>query len=234
MDDALLRLIVTFPIFIFSLTIHEAAHAITAQWGGDKTSAYLGRVSLNPIVHMDPLGTVIVPFFGALSGIPLIGWAKPVPVVEENFRRGDSYGVIVALAGPFSNLLIALFTVVFYMAWLAVYHSLPGDTHLALAAVDGIVGQLAFFMILINIALMTFNLIPLPPLDGSHVLWHWFIKRRPQLHQAFFTVRQFSMFLLLALLWTGAIGIVFRVVAFPLLQFFLAMAAFPVNTFVIG
>lgn len=202
--------ILTYPIFLLALSFHEMAHAISAKWGGDLTSAYQGRVTMNPLAHIDPIGTVLMPALMAIStGIPLIGWAKPVPVVDVNFRRGDSYGVIVALAGPFSNLLLAFASVVllqFYYVF-ALLGWIPD------AEWTGYVRLLLFYSIQINIFLMIFNLIPVPPLDGSHVLWHWFVKRRPAFHEAFHTARQYGFLILIALiyfnfltLWFGLFG----------------------------
>lgn len=229
MENILATILFTFPVFLFSLSIHEAAHAITAKWGGDMTSAYLGRVTINPLPHIDPIGTVVVPIIGAASGFPLIGWAKPVPVVEQNYRRGDGYGVIVAMAGPFSNLLIALFTVVFAQFYFALAVGLEARGIPLLANYLGPVSTVVQYMILINLALMMFNMIPIPPLDGSHLLWHGFIKRRPEFHNIFFTVRQMGFILLLMLLWIGVIPALFRFIVFPMFGFLYGLAQLPLG-----
>ncbi len=225
--DLILRVLIMLPIFLFSLSVHEAAHAITAKWGGDLTSAYLGRVTLNPVPHIDPIGTIIVPIFGIMSGFPIIGWAKPVPVAETNFHRGDGYGVIVALAGPFSNLLIALFTVVFAQIYLVLAVLLEMRGIGLLANYTDPVFTAVQYMILINVVLMVFNMIPIPPLDGSHVLWHGFVKQRPEWHQLFFTVRQFGFIILLGLLWIGVVGAIFRTVGWPLIGFLTGLINLP-------
>jgi Zn-dependent protease len=227
--ELIVRLALTIPVFLFALTVHEAAHAITARWGGDMTASYLGRVTLNPIPHIDPIGTIILPFIGAMSGIPLIGWAKPVPVVEQNFRRGDGYGVIVALAGPFSNLIIALFSTDLYSVYLVTLQIFFPEQYLLRLGSFNLLDQFFLYMIIINLALMAFNLMPIPPLDGSHVLWHWFVKHRPEFHEYFFMARRFGFIILLALLWTGAIERLFVWIVFPITGLMMFLANLPLD-----
>lgn len=216
-QDAFLTLLLTFPIFLFSLSVHEAAHALTAAYGGDMTSAYQNRITLNPLPHIDPVGTIMIPVLAALfGGLPLIGWAKPVPVVEQNFRRGSNYGVIVAMAGPFSNLLIALFTVAVAQIWYLLLATTDGFGGAIPQNAVNMVGQFITYMILINLVLMAFNMIPIPPLDGSHLLWHWFVKSRPKYAEIFFTVRQYSYIILIGLLMFGVISFIFTLVVFPI------------------
>jgi len=107
-DINIAQLFIAFIVLLFSLTVHEAAHAWTADRLGDPTARLLGRVSLNPIVHADLIGTVIFPLMAMVSGIPLIGWAKPVPVLVSRLKHGRKDFVLVAAAGPASNLLIAV------------------------------------------------------------------------------------------------------------------------------
>lgn len=223
--ESYLQIIVfTFPIFLFSLSVHEAAHAITAAWGGDLTSAYQGRVTINPIPHIDIFGTILIPLLGPLIGIPLIGWAKPVPVNSLNLRRGENYDLVVALAGPFSNFLIACFAVVVLQFVLLGFGLMGAGGNNVLPE---IVQQFFLYLIFINFALMFFNLIPVPPLDGSWVLWHVLMKRTPALQQVFFTIRQFGMMILLLLLWFGILGIYFRLIVFPIAFAFLDFALVP-------
>jgi len=181
------ELILMIPVFLLSLTVHEAAHALTAKWGGDMTASYQGRLTLNPIAHIDPIGTIVIPIIAAISHVPLFGWAKPVPVAEENFRKRN-WGVVVALAGPGSNFLLILLTALTLKVLITLGVQMPDS-----------VGLLAGLMIQINLILMLFNLIPIPPLDGSHLLWHLVIKGRGHLYPAFFTLAQFGMFVLLGL-----------------------------------
>jgi len=180
-----------FGVLLISLTIHEAAHAWTADKLGDSTARMLGRVSLNPLVHIDWIGTVLLPLMSALSGLPLIGWAKPVPVRTSNLRHPRRDFMIVAAAGPISNLLQAF-------AAAALLHAVwsPGE---ALQAPMAFVSAL-LVAVQINLLLAFFNLIPVPPLDGGNVLLGLL---PPRLAASFGQIRQFGFLILYALLFTG-------------------------------
>lgn len=186
------------PVFLLSLTVHEFAHALTANWGGDRTATYQGRLTLNPIAHIDPIGTLVVPIIAAISSIPLFGWAKPVPVQEANFRK-PNWGVVVALAGPGSNLILILLTAIIMKI---LYWLIPDQLPRAVVV-------LGVLMIQINLVLMLFNLIPIPPLDGSHVLWHLVIKGRAHLYPAFFALGQFGLIALMLMFWIPQTGRLF-------------------------
>ncbi|HEY3627904.1 MAG TPA: site-2 protease family protein [Terracidiphilus sp.] len=175
-----------FVLLIFSLSVHECAHAWTASRLGDQTARLQGRVTLNPINHIDPIGTLLLPaiiIFGPLIGMSmfsgvLIGWAKPTPVITRNFtkiRRDDN---LVTLAGPASNVLLALLSLV---VLLGVIHAVPDGRAVVLYTLRGqllpgvppslqAVVLLGIAAIEINLALFFFNLLPIPPLDGSRLL----------------------------------------------------------------
>jgi Zn-dependent protease len=158
------QLLTAFLILLFSLTIHESAHAWTADRLGDPTARLLGRVSLNPLVHIDPIGTILFPLLGVLSPVPLIGWAKPVPVNISRLRRHRRDYVLVAAAGPASNLILALLAS-------SVLHALPAPAAVINGALElGPVANVAMRMIEINVLLALFNMVPVPPLDGGNVL----------------------------------------------------------------
>jgi Zn-dependent protease len=148
-------LVAWFAILIVSLSVHEAAHAWTADRLGDSTARLLGRLTVNPLKHIDLIGTVIFPLLAVYSGLPLIGWAKPVPVNMQRLRSPRRDFAVVALAGPVSNLVLAAI----------------GAGLVSVAAEGpGISGNLLIRFAQINVLLAVFNLIPVPPLDGGNVL----------------------------------------------------------------
>ena len=155
------------PILLFSVVIHEYAHARVALAQGDDTALSLGRVTLNPLRHIDPIGTVLVPLgLWAMQAGFLFGWARPVPINAgkfRNYRRGD---ILVSLAGVGANFALAIVCTLVAVAALRVEDSM-GATAVTAALV-----RVARFGILFNLILGVFNLVPLPPLDGSHVLYH--------------------------------------------------------------
>jgi Zn-dependent protease len=156
------HILIAFAVLLFSLTVHEAAHAFTADRLGDSTARRLGRVSLNPAVHVDPIGTILFPLIAIATNLPVIGWAKPVPVNGRNLRNYRRDFMIIAAAGPASNLVLA---VVAAMVWRVL--SGGGMDAQATPAVVITVLQRA---LVINVLLAVFNMIPVPPLDGGNVL----------------------------------------------------------------
>ena len=154
--------LIILSVLLFSLTVHEMAHAVTADWYGDPTARRLGRISLNPAVHVDPIGTVLLPVLGLLAGGFVFGWAKPVPVNPANLQHFRRDFLVIAAAGPASNILLAIGASMLLGA-------VPGG----LGASDGLPGAMAtigFAMLQLNLLLAVFNMLPIPPLDGGNVL----------------------------------------------------------------
>lgn len=189
-----------------SLSFHEAAHAWAANRLGDPTARQLGRLTLNPLVHIDWIGTVLFPLIAISSGIPLIGWAKPVPVDMRNLREPRRDFALVALAGPVSNLI------------LAVGIGLIFETYLASAEEPGMLAQTLFMAVVLNVMLAVFNMIPVPPLDGGNVLMGlvpWQVARKID------WLRPYGFFVIYALMLTGVLAAIMRPVQRFLLSFLL-------------
>jgi Zn-dependent protease len=186
--------LIAFAVLLFSLTFHEFAHAWTADRLGDPTARLLGRVSFNPIVHADPIGTVLFPLLALIGNLPIIGWAKPVPVVISRLRRQRSDFVLVAAAGPASNLILAVAASVILTA-------VPIDP--VVLEAPGVAASIVTFLSLaisLNILLAVFNMLPIPPLDGGNVLSGLLpLKFAAVLDQ----VRPYGFLILYALLFTN-------------------------------
>jgi Zn-dependent protease len=187
-------IVVSIAIVLLSLTVHEAAHAWSADRLGDPTARLLGRVSLNPLVHIDLIGTVLLPLIAAVSGFPIIGWAKPVPVNVSRLRHTRRDFMLVAAAGPASNVLLAMLAAI--LVQVLPSSSVYQANHLDLATVMFIAGA-------INISLAVFNLIPIPPLDGGNVLAGLL---PPDAAVIFDKLRPFGFVILYVLMFTGILG----------------------------
>ena len=186
-DIDLVPLLTGLAVLLCSLTVHEAAHAWAADRLGDSTARRLGRLSLNPAVHIDPLGTIVFPLIAMASGLPIIGWAKPVPVntakLRENWRQKF---MLVAAAGPASNLALATIAAII----LRVFAISPWF----LSALET--------TIFVNVLLAVFNMVPVPPLDGGNVLSG--LLTGP-MAEAFDRLRPYSFLILYGLMFTGTL-----------------------------
>ena len=184
-----------FLVLLFSLTVHEAAHAWSAQRLGDDTARMLGRVSLNPAVHIDPIGTILFPLIALLTSLPVLGWAKPVPVNILNLRGNwkEKY-MVIAAAGPASNLVMAAAAAVGLRMLNA------GDPD---GFAEGLVPSLLEWTVRLNVLLAVFNMIPVPPLDGGNVLSGLL---RGQASEMFDRLRPYGFLILYGLLLTGIVS----------------------------
>lgn len=179
---------------LLAITLHEAAHGWVAQKLGDHTARLQGRLSLNPLAHVDPVGTVLLPIILLVIGGFMFGWAKPVPVDPRNFKKPREHMAIVALAGPMSNFIMALFWVVMLSLALHGLASTWIGYPLSLMAQAGVT---------INLILMVLNLFPLLPLDGGRILVGM-LKPVPALKYA--RLEPYGFWILLALIFTGVLG----------------------------
>ena len=159
-------------VLLFAICVHESAHAWVANRLGDPTAKMLGRISLNPLVHIDPMGTIIMPLLLILLGFPPFGWAKPTPVDTRNFKNLVRDDILTAVAGPVSNFVTAFLSVI---ALAIILHGSSRGIGQDFRGTDVAtpLAKLFSYAILINVVLAVFNLIPLPPLDGSHVIRHF-------------------------------------------------------------
>ncbi len=160
-SEKIISFLTFLPMFLLSITVHEFAHAVIAKRMGDDTAQKMGRLTLNPFKHADIIGTLIMPIASFASGFALIGWAKPVPIDRRKFKNQMRDDALVSFAGPASNFLLAI---IFFIFFFLTYQG---------SASDYII-NLLWYGVFFNIFLFAFNLLPIPPLDGSHILFDIF------------------------------------------------------------
>jgi Zn-dependent protease len=196
LDINVAQIFISFIVLLFSLTVHEMAHAYTADRLGDPTARLLGRVSLNPIVHADLIGTIVFPLIASISGVPLIGWAKPVPVSVRRLRNPRRDYVIVAAAGPVSNLALAILAAI-ALRMLVISPMTIGEPNISVP-----LATLLGHAIQINVLLAVFNMLPIPPLDGGNVLAGLL---PVSLMRPFNAIRPYGFLVIYALMLTGGL-----------------------------
>ncbi len=208
MEHILLKISIMLVPALLAVTLHEVAHGFLAERLGDPTARLLGRLTLNPLKHLDPIGTIALLIFG-------FGWARPVPVNPNNLRNANNDMIWVSLAGPAANLMMALFAALLLRGVVHVAAMLPEGSQLI--AFIRPIGLMAAFGLYINVILCLFNLLPIPPLDGGRVLMGVLPERQSQLLRR---LEPFGMLLIVFLifgtsLWRTAFGpMVHHVVAF--------------------
>jgi len=159
--------LILFGCLVVAVILHELSHGVVALWLGDDTAKRAGRLTLNPIPHIDPFGSIILPAMGALAGLPIFGYAKPVPVDPRHLRHPRRDMIFVSLAGPTTNLLLMVAGALVARALYRNGGVLPGTIS---QSTSDVLIEIAFYFALVNLLLGLFNLIPIPPLDGSALL----------------------------------------------------------------
>lgn len=212
-------------VLMLAFSVHECAHAWVAWRLGDPTAKMLGRITLNPLKHLDPFGSVIFPLIGLYYGGMLFGWAKPTPVSPRNFKNYRRDDILVSLAGPASNLLMASGALILL---LLIKHAVPGGpvaigtarflAHHVPVPTENLpslfpIVLFLYYAILLNLLLFVFNLIPVPPLDGSHILRHFLPYNALQIYDR---IGMFGMFIIMII---GG-GFIFRIFLYPLQSIF--------------
>ncbi len=192
MPTLLVKIALLAPPILISIILHEIAHGVVANHFGDDTAKRAGRLTLNPIPHIDPVGSIVLPLALSVMGSPFVfGWAKPVPVSFRNLRNPKRDMVAVALAGPGTNIILALVS--------------ASAAHIGNAVGADWFTAMAIIGVQINVVLAVFNLVPILPLDGGRVLFG-LLPREPAL--AFARLEPYGMLIVMALLFTGTLGAV--------------------------
>jgi Zn-dependent protease len=190
------RIVLSFPVLLLAFCVHEFMHAWVALKQGDDTAYMLGRVTLDPRAHIDPIGSILFPLVGAFTGAPIIGWARPTPTNPRkyrNYKRGD---ILVSMAGVVGNLALAVLFALLHLVAVLIASG-TGPTPLLVTA-----DKLFQIGVWLNIMLIFFNLLPVPPLDGSHVLYHLLPANLAHAYRQLFP---YGMFILYALLFAKAL-----------------------------
>jgi Zn-dependent protease len=206
----ILTYVIQFATVLFAISIHEAAHGWMANLFGDPTAKNQGRVTLNPIAHIDLVGTIIFPLLLIAMGAPVFGWAKPVMVNPYNLRNPRRDHMFIAAAGPGSNILASISTIIIFIVL----------KRLSIITLNnpGIIALILFYLIIINIFLALFNLIPIPPLDGSGILEGLL---KGQALESYQKIKPYGFIILIVIIYAGFLDILAR----PILNFVIGLLA---------
>ena len=204
-SERLINFLMFLPIFLLSISVHEYSHAFFANKYGDDTAKKLGRLTLNPFKHIDLVGSVIMPLAAFASGFALIGWAKPVPVDRRNFSDPLKNDAVVSFAGPLSNFILSALLFVLFLISVNIF----GEQ-------NSIISNLLWYGVFLNVFLFAFNLLPIPPLDGSHILFDLFPNK---LTAKYLNLDLYGSLLLLVFIFSPLWGIFMKIVNFSYYSF---------------
>jgi len=213
---SIIDIIIRIFVLLFALSVHEAAHAWAALKLGDPTAYRLGRITLNPIPHIDPIGTIIFPLMLIVMRAPfLFGYAKPVPVNPLNLRNPKRDNLLISAAGPLSNLTVAFLA---FMGMIILKYLDP-NVFVSRGGFSYLILLILYKTIILNVILATFNLIPIPPLDGSGVLMGFLSDESAQ---KFEQIRPYGMIIIVILWFAGVLRVIFGI-AFGIVDFFMKL-----------
>ncbi len=212
----IVTIIISLFVILFAITIHEAAHGWAAYKLGDPTAHIMGRITLNPIPHIDPIGTVLMPAILIIMGAPPFGWAKPVPVNPANLKNPKRDNMLVSAAGPAANLLAAFVSLIAIVFLKSVNPNTSSFIRSFLMGRGGIQGGfrpleglavILFYAVFLNVLLAVFNLIPIPPLDGSGIISGFLSEEASRMYDK---IRPFGFIIILGLLYLGLLNLIIR------------------------
>ncbi|MDL2718146.1 MAG: site-2 protease family protein [Acidobacteriota bacterium] len=195
-----LEIVIQIVVLLFAVSFHESAHGYVAMKCGDNTARDLGRITMNPLKHLDPIGSLLFPAMLAFSGLPVFGWARPVPVSLRGVPNPRRANLLVSAAGPLSNLLLALLFGAGFALLKGVEISSKASPLYPLSLIFGL-------SVLVNVSLAIFNLLPIPPLDGFGVVESLV---PPSALPAIIFLRRYGFVILVVLMFTGVLGIIMR------------------------